>query len=805
MANLRATIDSGFETLAYWIAKHKWWILTVILALLVFMVSRLPHTKFDMSTEGFLHDDDPSIIRYNEYREQFGRDEMIVVMIKSNNVFELSFLKKLKRLHDDLEENVPFLNDINSLVNARLTIGAEGELIVEDLLEEMPETAEDIARLKQLVMSNPIYLNLLISEDGKLTTILIQSDAFSSEGNEEISESDLLAQDFSDPSTPGGAMEKIPLSNAENSFLVKSVRDILKKHASPDFPLYLSGSPVVTDYMKTSMQKDMGRFTLAAILGISLFLFALFRRISGVLLPIVTVTFSVVFAFALMELTNTALKIPLVILPSFLLAIGIGASVHLMAIFFKYLNGDNKITAISKALGHSGLPIVMTSLTTAAGLASFSQAEMAPIADLGRFSSVGVLISLVFTIFLIPTLVAIFPIGSSTQNKRSEINGYMNKWLAGCGEFAVTNRIKVVVVAMGLLIFSIIGISRLNFTHHVMLWFPENSEIRQNTELIDEEMKGSLAIEVVIDTGRENGLYEPDFLNRLEILAKRIEAFTPEAEGMFIGKTMGLVDLVKEINQALNENNSEFYSIPQSRKLIAQELLLFENSGADDLEDMVDNQFRKTRLTIKVPWNDSVSYIGFFNFLDDQLEDLFENKFDITVTGITEMLMTTVSAMMNSTMQSYTIAAIVITLLMLVLIGRFRLGLLSMIPNLTPIIVTLGIMGWIGTNLDMFTMLIGSIAIGLAVDDTIHFFHNFRKYYDKTGSVHKAVEETLTSTGRALLITTLVLATGFWLFMFATMQNLFNFGLLTGITLVFAFLADIILAPALVALVTKDR
>ncbi len=805
MANLRTTIDSGFETLAYWIAKHKWWILTVILALLVFMVSRLPHTKFDMSTEGFLHDDDPSIIRYNEYREQFGRDEMIVVMIKSNNVFELSFLKKLKRLHDDLEENVPFLNDINSLVNARLTIGAEGELIVEDLLEEMPETAEDIARLKQLVMSNPIYLNLLVSEDGKLTTILIQSDAFSSEGNEEIPESDLLAQDFSGPSTPGGEMEKIPLSNAENSFLVKSVRDMLKKHASPDFPLYLSGSPVVTDYMKTSMQKDMGRFTLAAIIGISLFLFALFRRISGVLLPIVTVTFSVIFAFALMELTNTALKIPLVILPSFLLAIGIGASVHLMAIFFKYLNGDNKITAISKALGHSGLPIVMTSLTTAAGLASFSQAEMAPIADLGRFSSVGVLISLVFTIFLIPTLVAIFPIGSSTQNKRSEINGYMNKWLAGCGEFAVTNRIKVVVVAIGLLIFSIIGISRLNFTHHVMLWFPENSEIRQNTELIDEQMKGSLAIEVVIDTGRENGLYEPDFLNRLETLAKRIEAFTPEAEGMFIGKTMGLVDLVKEINQALNENNSEFYSIPQSRKLIAQELLLFENSGADDLEDMVDNQFRKTRLTIKVPWNDSVSYIGFFNFLDDQLEELFENKFDITVTGITEMLMTTVSAMMNSTMQSYTIAAIVITLLMLVLIGRFRLGFLSMIPNLTPIIVTLGIMGWVGTNLDMFTMLIGSIAIGLTVDDTIHFFHNFRKYYDKTGSVHKAVEETLTSTGRALLITTLVLATGFWLFMFATMQNLFNFGLLTGITLVFAFLADIILAPALVALVTKDR
>jgi hypothetical protein len=133
------------------------------------------------------------------------------------------------------------------------------------------------------------------------------------------------------------------------------------------------------------------------------------------------------------------------------------------------------------------------------------------------------------------------------------------------------------------------------------------------------------------------------------------------------------------------------------------------------------------------------------------------------------------------------------------------MGMLSMVPNLTPIILTLGFMGWFGINLDMFSMLIGSIAIGLAVDDTIHFFHNFKKQYDMTGNVKIAVENTLSTTGLAMLTTTIVLTTGFWLFMFATLQNLFLFGFLTGMTLVFAFLADVIIAPALLAIVTRNK
>ena len=165
-----------------------------------------------------------------------------------------------------------------------------------------------------------------------------------------------------------------------------------------------------------------------------------------------------------------------------------------------------------------------------------------------------------------------------------------------------------------------------------------------------------------------------------------------------------------------------------------------------------------------------------------------------------------ISAMMVSMAQSYIIASVVITFMMIVLIGSVRIGLLSMVANFFPILITLGVvMGFAGIRLDMFNLMIGGIALGLAVDDTIHFFHNFRAYYGEYKDVRRAVQETFLSAGRAMVFTTLVLVAGFWLFMFGTMNNIFYFGLLTGTTLIFALLSDFLLAPAMLELVIRTK
>ena len=236
------------------------------------------------------------------------------------------------------------------------------------------------------------------------------------------------------------------------------------------------------------------------------------------------------------------------------------------------------------------------------------------------------------------------------------------------------------------------------------------------------------------------------------------------------------------------------------------DLLLFENSGSDDLENIVDSLFSKSRVAITVPTRDAADYVDFIADVRKEAERLFGDSAEVTVTGILSLFASLIFLMMRSMAQSYLIAGIVITFMMMILIGSIRVGLLSMIANLFPIMVTLGVvMGFFGLRLDVFTLMIGGIALGLAVDDTIHFFHNFRNYFSVYGDVRRAVQETFLTAGKAMLFTTLVLVAGFWLFMFGTMNNIFYFGLLTGLTLIFALAADFLLAPAIMELAIRTK
>ena len=204
--------------------------------------------------------------------------------------------------------------------------------------------------------------------------------------------------------------------------------------------------------------------------------------------------------------------------------------------------------------------------------------------------------------------------------------------------------------------------------------------------------------------------------------------------------------------------------------MVAQEFLLFENSGSDDLEDFVDSQFSKARLTVKVPFVDAVKSGILIEIITDYLNQQFPEA-RITLTGMMVLLARTIYNAIKSMAKSYAIALVVITVLMVILIGRIRIGLLSMVPNLAPILLMLGVIGAFSLPMDMFTMMVASVAIGLAVDDTIHFMHNFRRYYDQSGDLQKAVYETLQTTGRAMLVTTIVLSIGFFIFVFADMNN----------------------------------
>ncbi len=795
VTGIRLQVEKWFEASAAYLCRMRIPAVIVVLLATAAAATGLRNLVIDTSTESFLRTGDPVLERYEAFRDQFGRDDVIIVSVEPDELFTLESLAELKELHDALASGVPYLASITSMVNARSTRGDGDRLIVEDLMQSWPDSEQDLVALRSRVLANPLYRNLLISPDGNVTTIALELARFSE--MEEQSVDDALAL-FDESPPDSGPREH--LSEEEAQEVIDAVGEIVAEHRRDGFVLHTAGTPAVMESLKLALQEDMGRSVLLAVTVIALMLFAMFRSVAAVLLPLSVVVLALLSTLGLMGHLGTPVTLPIVILPSFLLAVGVGAAVHLLAIHFRNIRaGLERERAIIAAVGHAGLPVLLTSLTTAAGLGSFAVADVAPIADLGQFSAIGVLIALVYTLILLPAGLALVPSWAmQAVAPADKASAMTDRVLAAFARFGVRNSVPIVcaflvaaTVALGLAV-------QLRFSHDVLSWLPDRWPVHQATRAIDRDLGGSVSLEVVLDTGTENGLHDRDTLLKLDALKHDIE--TESAGPTKVGSILSVADLLKEIHQALNENRAEFHRIPENPALIPQEFLLFENSGSDDLEDLVDFQFSRARFSMRVPWQDTLTYPPFIRDVEARFADAFGNSADVTVTGIMSLLSRTLENTIHSAARSYLIAGVVITLMMIALIGRIGTGLISMLPNFTPILFTLALMQIAGIPLNLFTMLVGSIAIGLAVDDTVHFMHHFHRYLERTGSVEVAVHETLQTSGRAMLLTSAVLTAGFFIFCLADMRNLVDFGFLTGITIVTALAADFVLAPALMAL-----
>ena len=346
------------------------------------------------------------------------------------------------------------------------------------------------------------------------------------------------------------------------------------------------------------------------------------------------------------------------------------------------------------------------------------------------------------------------------------------------------------------------GLPQLSFSHNGLKWLQEEHPVRRATEVMDSKLGGTVSLEVVVDTGKPNGLHDPDLLRRLEKSAAFVEKVS-NGEAT-IGKGWSVETIVKEINRALNENRPEHYRIPDSRAMVAQEFLLFEGTGSDDLEEVVDADFSKVRFTMKAPLRDAILYQGLVRDIKNHFEKTYPDA-KVAVTGRMVLLMQMIYNVVSTTVKSDLTSLAVITLLMVLLIGQVRIGLLSMVPNLVPLLAVMGMMGWLHIPLDMATVLTWSIACGLVVDDTTHFLHNFRRYYEQSGDPEWAVERTMRTTGRAMLVTSVVLAAGFYSYLLADMRSTQNFGLIAGTTIVLALVSEFFLTPALMVLAHRKQ
>ena len=796
MKNWRVNAEVLFEKIGLHIYTNPIIYLLSILFFTIILSLYLPNIKVDMSPEAALHTNDPVLIEYKQFLEKYGKDTNIIVAIKSDNIFSHDFLNTLIKLHNTLEEQVPAINQIKSLVNVRNIRGEDDNIIIEGLLDKWPQSDYELQQTKIQALSNPFYKHLYISENGKMTTIILETGAYSSEDEDE---DEIFFKEEIE-------VQNIPISNNENYARIAKLNTIIQQFDSPNFKIYLTGPPIVLNELTQTMASNIKIFIILSFLIIILVLYLIFRRISGVLLPLSIVFLTLLLTFSFMALLQTPITVTSQIIPSFLIVVGISDSIHILTIFYKKLEHyQEKKKAIIEALGHSSLAITLTTLTTAVGLSAFALSDVAVISQLSVYTAIGVFIALILTIILLPALISILPIQEVILSNRK-------KQLTDDFLDHLFDRITIIVfhhankIVYGFFIISAISVIlslQLRGSYYPLKWLSEDNTLRIATELIDKEMKGSVLLEILIKTNVQNKLYNSDFAYLVDNFITNSNQIS--ADNYHPAKAISYTSIIKEINKALYGNDKTFYKIPKSDKLIAQELLLFDCSGQDDLNQFVDNLYSTARISILLPRSDAMDDIILIDQIKKHLITLFNPQYSIVFTGGIPLVSKVVVVVRNEFIFSYLMVYGLITVIMILLLGSIRIGLISMIPNIFPILLGLGYMVLYDIPMGIMTILIGTIAIGLSVDDTIHFMHHFKRNYEKTEDIEMSIRLTLKTTGRAILFTSLILTLGFIILVFASMQNIINFGMILSIIVIMALLADIILAPALMVLYYKKK
>jgi len=671
---MRDRIEAALGRWGRFVYRRAPWVIAAILLATGGLASELRHFYLDASSEGFFHADDPIRVQYDAFRKAFGRETMILVALRPRDgVFQQDFLERLRTIHEEIEDEVPFLVEVTSLVNARDTRGFEDRLEVGDFLAEWPETSEELSERSARAEAIPIFENNLLSPDGGLTTIVIETQAYVVD-----EEDDILAGFADDVSSSDEREEEARLlGGAEDLLITTALYEILDRHRTPGLEIFVAGPPIFTTELSRHISGDIGRFTGLSILIVALFLALLFRRIGAVVVTLLTVVLTVIATLSLMATTGVPVMPPTQIIPSFLLAVGVGGAVHLLAIFYQARRrGEDEESAVVYALSHSGLPIIMASLTTAAGLLSFIPAALRPISHFGIFTPAGVMFSLFFTLTLLPAMIAVLPMRTAEARGDDTLS---QRLLLRIGAWSTHHPTTVMLIWAGVLVVAATGLPKVVLGHHMLEWFPENDPIYVATHVLNDDLGGAVSFELLVDTGRENGFKDPDFLRRIEAVQQY--ALQLEVDGVRAKKTLALTDVVKETHRALNENQQAFYAIPSEQSLVSQELLLFENAGSDDVEDFVDSQFSFGRVTLRLPMVDGAYYNPYLEVLLPELERILGPDVQITPTGLLRLLGNTVTAALQTMIRSYISAFLVITVLMIALIGRLRMGLVSMIPK----------------------------------------------------------------------------------------------------------------------------
>jgi predicted RND superfamily exporter protein len=781
-------LNRAFAALGAWSFDHRWLVVGICLGLFAGSVYLAGWVGVDTSYEAYFDEGDRTYLAYEAYRDDFGSDEVAYIGYELPGVehgpWNLEAMKKLASLTEALEE-VPFVYEVTTLANAELTQGVPDGIEISKLWDEMPETQDELLALREAYLAKPMLVGGIINEEADFGAIIIEMDRSSTDPPEEIVWDEEIGAD--------------DLENVYPQVSDSVITEILARPEYADFHFFYSGDVPLNAYWN----RVMGTEPLF-LLGISLALISgtllvFFRSIVSVVTPVLVLILSFCMMMALMGVVGWEMGLMFLSTPPLIMAIGVAHSVHILSEFRgQFVALGDRREALVQTLYLVGTPCLLTSVTTAVGFLSMSFVPIATLSHSARYTAGGVMAAFVLSFTL---LMALLSFGSPTPRKATTEAAAADA-KGGAGMIRMLTRaadanIKHSRVLIGLFtvftLFCAVGATRVQVDTNWLEDFWEDSPIRIDTMRVDDEMGGTTNIIYLFDSGESDRIKEPAVLREIERLQD-----LADGEGWLVRKSYSIVDIVKDLNQVFHEGDPAYYRIPDTREEIAQYLLLYESSGGEEAEEYVSSDYRHANLELRLRLAPTSETAKLVERLDEVLgaEGLRETK--LSLTGIGALWLKLMDYILESQFQGFVFAFSVITLMMIAIFRSIKIGLISMIPNLTPVLVALGAMGWFGISLDYNKVMIAAIAIGISVDDTIHLMMRFHHEFERHGSYVKALRSAMGDVGRALVITSIALVLGFLVFGLSELRSQATYGGLLAAALVTALIADFFFMPALV-------
>ncbi len=853
--------------ISYVVSKPKTVLALLVLITLV-LGSGIPKLRFDTSVDVMMPQGDDQYLFNEEVKKIYGNNGKVIVMhLAASDYWNRAFFSEVEKLTADIEEFKDFNEeretarlerfravikeghpDREKLLGAFSDDGVFQRTLAR-LLDELPLNGSVLNRLALVQVGNRLERIIGIKKQELVSRVITPINMKDMSGkNDTLCVVNLVEKDDNDncilPSEPvdfelykkrlsnnpafdGAFFSRDKKTGAIDGFAViirlenikkddeisRELWNIAKSYTAIDItPM---GIPIVNIFMSDYMKRDLLSFLPLVLLVVLMVFFINFRTLRGMALPMATLIITDTWIMGLMGHLGVNITVVGTSLPTLMVSVGSSYSIHILNQYYIDLGsiiGMDKRKGLTIAMRHIAVTVLLAGFTTFIGFFSLVTSQVTGIRDWGLFSAIGVFFAVVISTSMIPAMLSILSqkkprlmFGKSPENEGDDHETWIDPFLRTVTGWSIRHSRKVMIVLGFFIAFSCIGAGLMKVDTNFMAYFKEHDYIRTSATLIGDKYGGTTGFTILIDSGEQDGVKEPKFLNTVDEF--RHWLVLPENRELNISRTDAFSDVIKTMHMAMNNDDPTYWRIPEKKMDIMDYMEIYSGDDDDfdgrydDFESYIDVQYRTVMVFAKIHHHDGKLISTrdteiIQQKIDDHLKKTLPPPYTYRITGEPSIMVRLADYQVSGQMSSLALSLFVVCLVVIGLFKSWKAGLVSLIPMGTAVIMNFGVMGWFGISLDTATSIIAAVTIGIGVDDTIHFLNSYRHFRSRGMSVDETIQKTLAISGKAIIYTSLALIFGFSVLVVSNFIPLIYTGFLIANTMVATTIGALILLPA---------